>query len=110
MLERLTPCRLLSILLYPNFGIYYKIIIYIKLVPLNSCDTKRIIPFIFLFAKNDTKYEFSNLDDLMTIVNAHHLNHLSLEVKARNKKVFDKIQMCDGLGQKIIFMKRLFDI
>ena len=47
----------------------------------------------------------------MTIVNAQHLNHLNLEMKARNKKkVFDKIQICDGLGQKIVFMKRPYDI
>ena len=46
----------------------------------------------------------------MTIVNAHHLNHWGLEVKAESKKNFDKIQIYDGLGRNVMFMKRIYDI
>ena len=60
--------------------------------------------------KPDTIYEFFKLDDLMTIVNAHHLNHWGLEVKAESKKNFDKIQIYDGLGRNVMFMKRIYDI
>ena len=81
-----------------------------KFIPLIACGVKHIISQNFLDGvKPDTIYEFFQLDDLMTIVNAHHLNHWGLEVKALSKK-FDKIQIYDGLGQNIMFMKRIYDI
>ena len=45
------------------------------------------------------------LNDLVTIVNAYHLNHQGLDVKG---KVFDKIHM--DLGNENVFMKRLNDM
>ena len=86
-------------------------VIVAKFIPLIARGVKHIISQILLDGvKPDTIYEFFKLDDLMTIVNAHHLNHWGLEVKAESKKNFDKIQIYDGLGRNVMFMKRIYDI
>ena len=59
----------------------------------------------FLFWRYVTLYEFTKVNDLVTIVTTHHLNHQGLEVKG--KVFFDKIQMVLG---KILFMEILNDM
>ena len=71
-----------------------------------ECDYNFFQAFkFFLFWRYVTLYEFTKVNDLVTIVNTHHLNHQGLEVKG--KVFFDKIQMVLG---KLLFMEILNDM
>ena len=71
-----------------------------------ECDYNFFQAFkFFLFWRHVTLYEFTKVNDLVTIVNTHHLNHQGLEVKG--KVFFDKIQMVLG---KLLFMEILNDM